>query len=38
MKMVTTARIQPLQARELLGALEQLQGMPASRVLRIGLA
>lgn len=35
MKPVTTARTKPLQGRELLGALEQLQGMPASRVLRV---
>ena len=35
MKPVSTARTKPLQGRELLGALEQLQGMPASRVLRV---
>jgi hypothetical protein len=35
MKPVITARTQPLQGRELLGALEQLQGVPASRVLRV---
>ena len=35
MKPVITARTKPLQGRELLGALEQLQGMPASRVLRV---
>ena len=34
MKLFTTARRKPLQGHELLGALEQLQGMPASRVLR----
>lgn len=35
MKPVSTARTKPLQGRELLGALEQLQGLPASRVLRV---
>jgi len=35
MKPVTTARTKPLDGRELLGVLEQLQGMPATRVLRV---
>lgn len=35
MKPVITIRTKPLQGRELLGALEQLQGLPASRVLRV---
>jgi len=35
MKPVSIARTKPLQGRELLGALEQLQGVPASRVLRV---
>ena len=34
MKPVITAKTKPLQGLELLTALEQLQGMPASRVLR----
>lgn len=35
MKPMSTARTKPLQGRELLGTLEQLQGVPASRVLRV---
>jgi len=35
MKPVSIARTKPLQGREHLGALEQLQGVPASRVLRV---
>lgn len=34
MKPAITVRTKPLQGTELLGALEQLQGVPASRVLR----
>lgn len=34
MKPVITAKTKPLRGLELLTALEQLQGMPASRVLR----
>jgi hypothetical protein len=35
MKLIITARTKHLQGRELLGALEQLQGVPASRALRV---
>lgn len=34
MKPLTTSRTKPFQGRELLVALEQLKGMPVSRVLR----